>query len=276
MRGKFTIYNLQFIIFLSALLYIVHFTFYIPSALADTSGSCSSTGTTAIANGLVSTPELSSNFVNSSGACIIDPKAAFAPYRLPTFDDLKSLYYTQAKSSSTVNKVSPLDESSTNFGQFNSSMQRSKLDSIFFVNGNLIISNPNFSSNSKKTALIFVKGNIDVNANITYGDTDFGLVLVVEGDVNIDPSVTRIDAIIISGGTIYTAGANCSNLNPVLTSQLVINGSLISLTDATPIKFCRTLTDTSQPAEQINHQVKYLVILRDLMSDTFQRWSEIQ
>lgn len=51
---------------------------------------------TARATGLVSTADLfpGSNF-GSSGACIVDPKAAFAPFRIPTFEDLKSLYYDQ-------------------------------------------------------------------------------------------------------------------------------------------------------------------------------------
>lgn len=50
------------------------------------------------AEGLVTTPALpsGSNF-NTSGACIIDPKAAFAPFKIPSFDELKSIYYDQKK-----------------------------------------------------------------------------------------------------------------------------------------------------------------------------------
>lgn len=48
------------------------------------------------ATGLVSTPSLTGSFP-TSGAAVIDPKAAFAPFKIPTFDDLKSLYYDQKK-----------------------------------------------------------------------------------------------------------------------------------------------------------------------------------
>lgn len=53
---------------------------------------------TAKATGLVSTFNLptNSNF-GTTGACIVDPKAAFAPFKIPTFEDLKSLYYDQKR-----------------------------------------------------------------------------------------------------------------------------------------------------------------------------------
>ena len=55
---------------------------------------CPGTGTPR-AEGLSTTPQLDGVFNTTSGACIIDPKTAFAPFKIPTFDDLKSLYYTQ-------------------------------------------------------------------------------------------------------------------------------------------------------------------------------------
>ncbi len=57
--------------------------------------------------------------------------------------------------------------------------------------------------------------------------------------------------------------------------QLVINGSLISLNADTPIQFKRNLADNISAAEKINHEVKYLVLLRNLFSDTLERWSEV-
>ncbi|MBU1000252.1 hypothetical protein KKE78_02560, partial [Patescibacteria group bacterium] len=106
----------------------------------------------------------------------------------------------------------------------------------------------------------------------------------VGGNVLIDKSVTQVDAVIISSGKIYTAtnaSANpiaittCSS-SSVPAGQLVVNGSLISLDSSKPIEFCRKLANNSQPAEQIIHQPKYLIILRNLFADTMEKWSEIQ
>lgn len=150
-------------------------------------------------------------------------------------------------------------------------------DHIYAISGKLDISN-NISGN--QTGVIFVDGNLTINPSnnkLTHGSATSGLVFVVKEDVYIDTSVTQVDAVIIAEGTIYTAaspGHSCAT-SAVTASTLTINGSLISLNPDKPIKFCRKLSDNSQPAEVINHQVKYLVILRDLLSDTYQKWSEI-
>ncbi|MBI2074479.1 MAG: hypothetical protein HYT83_01435, partial [Candidatus Levybacteria bacterium] len=93
------------------------------------------------------------------------------------------------------------------------------------------------------------------------------------GNVYIHQAITRFDGVIISSGTICTAAIysswnysySCPYTN-IRAPQLVINGSLISLNESKPIQFRRTLdpaagiNNTNSPAEQINHQVKYLVI----------------
>lgn len=157
-------------------------------------------------------------------------------------------------------------------------------DHIYNITGNLNISNNPAGS---QTGVVFVDGNLNFTSNYIYGTNLTGTIFVVQGDINIDTAVTIIDAVLISEGTIYTAGSNC-NTNSAVANQLVINGSLISLKqppdtepNAVYIKFCRkleetgALKDSTDPAEKINHQVKYLVILRDLLSDTYQKWSEI-
>lgn len=160
-------------------------------------------------------------------------------------------------------------------------------DHIYNINGNLTL-NGNIAGNAAqdRTGVIFVNGTLNINANYTYGSNTSGTVFVVKGNVNINQSVTRIDAVIISEGIIYTAGGGCATNSVTEKSPgvpieaLTINGSIISLNQdpalTTPaIKFCRTLLNNSLPAEKINHQVKYLVILKDLISDTWQKWSEI-
>lgn len=147
-------------------------------------------------------------------------------------------------------------------------------DSIYHFTQNLVIDSPDDIVGNNR-GVVFTAGNLLISQN-NIGSTQEGLVFVVKGNVNIHKDVTRIDAVIISEGTICTAydGTACLD-GKTITPQLTINGSLIALNGSAPIQFRRALTDNSQPAEKINHQVKYLVILRDLLSDTYQKWSEI-
>lgn len=148
------------------------------------------------------------------------------------------------------------------------------LEKIYYITGDLTV--PVGSSITvDKTGIIFTDGNLTINTNLTYTNENAGLVFIAQGDIIINPSVTRIDAVLIASGHIYTAGANCSHNTPVTASQLIINGSLISLTSNNNIEFCRNLSNNNNPAEVINQQPKYLVILKDLFADTLQKWSEI-
>lgn len=155
-------------------------------------------------------------------------------------------------------------------------------DHIYLINGDLTVNGNNTGTNS---GVVFVEGNLNFNQNYTYGSALTGTVFVVSGDVNIHIDVTRIDAVIISNGIICTAfdGGICPGSN-IVAQPLIINGSLISIKQPNPadinppplpIRFRRSLAVNSAAAEIINHQVKYLVILRNLFSDTWQKWSEI-
>lgn len=182
----------------------------------------------------------------------------------------------------TISKHTPINVDSTQ-----SSIPLSAAsDDIYYINGNLTISGDIAGLANNNVGVIFVEKDLFINPpshQIIRTVGSAGLVFVVGGNVYIDPSVVRIDAVIISQNTIYTASANtaCSTnqikeVAPGVPIQpLVVNGSLISLSDSLPIQFCRSLADNTQPAEVINHQVKYLVILRSLISDTWQKWSEI-
>lgn len=262
-----------------------------PSAKAVLQTNCSTTSNRT--DGLIVTTQIDGSFGTSSETCVIDPqKAPFLPYKIPTYEDIKSLYYTQAKSS--VRKVQIA--SPQNPGQFTSAFTR---NDIVWVNGDL--PDVNYTGTTKPS-VIFVEENLFIGRNITYGDENSGLVFVVKGDVYINPAVTRINAVIISEGIIYTAGAGC------LTSQtsnkvsdagssspievLTINGSLISLnSNPLSIKLCRFVsnfdavtscslsseatTPAASAGEIINYQPKYLVILKNIFSDTVQKWSEL-
>ncbi len=230
--------------------------------------SAASASTALASGGLISAPSLgiSSRFGgNTSGVCIIDPKAAFAPFKIPSFNDLKSLYFDQAKSTVAKQTINgPATDSSLNFSSPNN---------LYDIKGDLTINTANGGTGN---GIVFVEGNLNITGNYTYGTALSGTVFIVSGNVNISSSVTRVDAVIIAAGTICTAidSNNACNLI-VQTQPLVINGSLISLTNTSPIKFRRTLSNNTQPSEKINHQIKYLVILRNTVVSTIQKWSEI-
>lgn len=275
----------KFITFITIILVII-FILKIPT-FAQTS-TCG-TGT-ARATGLVSTPSLTTPKFGTTGGCVINPRAAFVSFKIPSFDELKSLYYTQNQTlTATKHELPtlPTGDKTQDDIPFTDTT-----DSLYHVNGNLLISSNNQGSRS---GVVFVEGDLNITGNYCYGSTcptgplssSIGTVFVVKGNVYISPSILRVDAVIISQGTICTA-ANFSTTPPtcpltnVTTAQLEVNGSLISLNEASPIlneappiKFRRTLPDNTRPAEKIIHQVKYLVILRNLYSDIIQKWSEI-
>lgn len=247
---------------LSVILGLLGFLVSLPAQTAADTNFCGAG--TARAEGLVTSSNLTGNFA-TTGKCIISSQTAFTSYKLPTYADLKSVYYTQSKATNKIlnNNPNPTITSA------------SIADNTLYNYTNIgVQTDPSAQiSYTSKVAVIFVDTNLLINRNITGTG---GLVIVVGGNINIATSVTQIDAVLIAAGKIYTAGglSNCSR-NSVSASQLIINGSLISLDSSNKIEFCRNLTDNNQPAELINHQPKYLVILRNLYADTIQKWSEI-
>lgn len=230
------------------------------------------------AEGLISSPNAPLGVGNPTGTCATGGDAIFIPFKIPSYQDLYSIFYTQAKDNpgALVNKntaalTAPYDQVDIPMG--------TSEDQLYAVAGNMTLSgNPT----GTRSGIVFVNGNLDISANYTFSSSspNFGTVFIVSGDINIASSVTQINAVLISGGKIYTAGANCitNSVGPGGVSQLVINGSLVSInsdTSTANIKFCRTISDNSLPAEKINQQPKYLVILRNIFTQTLQSWREI-
>ncbi len=213
-----------------------------------------------------------SKFGNPGGQCVNDTTAIIAAPKLNSIDignyaSLKNIFYTQSKLSK------PSLPSNLAF----------TIDNIYNTSSLTISTGNSNIPSGNGTEVIFIDNDLQIRDNVAYhtnigttpptGDSGGGLVFVVGGDVYIDRLVTRVDAIIIADGTIYTAstgGTVCSR-NGVTASPLSINGSLISLNGSAAngaIIFCRTLNDNSLPSETINAQAKYAVILKDLMSRT--------
>lgn len=266
LRLKIKSLSAIFVFFL--LLFLYPKTYTLKPIYATGTANCGS-GDPVRSNGLVTTPSVAGKFA-TSGGCIVDSKVIFLPFKIPTYDELKSLYFTQAKSSSFATKEAVL-QGDKDQGDI---PLTGRNDHLYNVNGNLTISG---NIPGGQTGVVFVDQDLTINPHshrLTTPD-NAGLVFVVGGNVIIDPEVTQIDAVIIAQGAIYTAGLNCGP-SRVITSPLTINGSLIALSEQNLIKFCRKLPINTPPAEIINQQPKYLILLRNLFSVTTQKWSEVQ
>lgn len=224
---------------------------------------------------------------------IFNPQSAFLSFKIPSYDDLKLIFYDQSKSANKAT-VSPLAVGlDVTVGQLNAAVAslqsqvgvkkkpgRNDLDEgIFLVDGTLLINGSLFPGRVLDDAafVVFVKDNLIISQNINYARdrNDGGLVFVVGKDVFIEKSVRQIDAVIISSGQICTAADGQICGAPLDTDPLIINGSLISLNAQKPIKFSRDLPDNTDPAEIINYQPKYLVILKNILSGSVQKWAEV-
>ncbi|MBI4036152.1 hypothetical protein HY383_04345 [Candidatus Daviesbacteria bacterium] len=247
--------------------------YFIPSVSAQ---NC--TTDTRVTSGLITTPSVTGKFgVDATGKCITSNQAPFAPFKIPSYDDLKSLYFDQNKLDST-RKIT-LSATSIDTIDLGANSK------IYYREGSFTVSDyanqvRTANTNNLNPAVIFVKNNLSIDENPVTSLAKRGVVFVVGGDVNIAPSIIQIDAVIISSGVIRTAGSTCTqnSYDASTTGALTINGSLVSLDSTKPPVFCRTLGagNNTRAAEIINQQPKYLVILRNLFSDTLQKWSEVQ
>jgi hypothetical protein len=130
-------------------------------------------------------------------------------------------------------------------------------------------------STTAQTVVVFIDGDLYIDSDVNYGsDSASGLVLVAKGNIYIAASVKKINAILVNESYIYTSG---SSTIPVPNSQqLVVNGSVISLAqNGARIYFSRSLNPNSQPAEVVNYQPKFLVLLRGLMTQSYTIQREI-
>lgn len=213
------------------------------------------------ADGLISAIDIQGRFGTTAGACVKDSQAPLLSFKIPSYSDLKQIYYTSSKAPSQT------------FGDTLPAIT----DGIYYFTGGGDL-NIFGSPTGTGTGVIFTDGNLNIIGNITYGSGTTGLVFIVGGNISIDPDVTEVNAVLISQGKIYTAataGGTCVK-SSVQKPPLIINGSLISLTE--PIIFCRTQANNTCAtcySEKVNYQPKYLVILKDLMARQFQIWSEV-
>ena len=151
-------------------------------------------------------------------------------------------------------------------------------NSIYNITGNLTIDGT--INAPQRSVIVFVDGNLLINQNITYGrgNSNAGFVFIVKGDVRVHTRVTELNGIFVTNGafcsaTNDTTSANCSDVG--LIQQLVINGAVISTNSSKPPKFVRRLDENVNPAEKINFEPKYLVMLKDTLSSSQRVFTEV-
>lgn len=192
---------------------------------------------------------------NLDQTCVLDPQATYRDFKVPSYDELENQFYTQSRSNAKTSN------------QLNSGNLNFTGNGIYRQSSSLTVS----GATGNGVQVIFIRGNLTITNNITYADTDqySGLVFIASGNIDIYSTVTQVNAVLISFGRICTAFESDSCLNgTVITPQLVVNGSLISLNRTnlpsgdSAISLARNLAINDEPAEVINKQAKYLYILK--------------
>lgn len=183
---------------------------------------------------------------------------------------------------------------------------------LYHVTGDLTIDN---DIEVNIPGAIFVDGNLYINTDLlalpSSGGTSnpkAGIVFIVKGTIYIKRDVEKVNAFLIAHGKDASYEDDmgedkiaclqrthdiipfCSAWNPVNSiceddlvdiinqEYLTINGSVISLNSCLTPQFVRKKTDISGniPAETINYDPKYLIIMKDIFSRDLKIWREIQ
>ncbi len=254
------IFNFQFSIFKSAIIFLLLLTTGYLFASRIWAQSCSKN---TAAEGLISSKTTTGNFGNVPGTCVVGSQALYVSFKIPTYAELKSIFFTQ-------NKVAA--KQTLPAGSLNASFTT---DTLYEVLGDLRFTGSPPAS-SRGMEIFFVNGNFYIDNNMIYHTSDGlgGFVFVVSGNIYIASNVTQVDGVLISEGTICTAytapSGSCFNGITKTPSSLTINGSIISLnkTNPQPIKLVRNLPDNITASERVKADPKYLVVLKNLFSQT--------
>lgn len=255
------------------------------------------------ADGLVTAyGSISPIFANPSGNCITGPQA-YVPindtrFKVDNYRELVTRYFVQKSTNNqlfiekhtSLPSATPLPVDGVELVRVTSSSVN-----IYRNSFALVSPAPSTTPAPYKSVIVFADGDINILEDIVFpsilpaaspfADTNSlaGLVLIAQGKINIDASVKQINAVLISDNVICTACDTLGNSNSRLASptfadddQLVINGSLIALNSQYKIKFARGFNDNRErPAEVIRAQAKYLILLKDAISDRIKIWSEL-
>ncbi|MDO8570422.1 MAG: hypothetical protein Q7R97_02455 [Candidatus Daviesbacteria bacterium] len=211
--------------------------------------------------------------------CIISNSAVIPSFSIPSYADMEVVYYDKSKLGNKIpvsGDVAVINTGSHK-GEINDKNIPANKEYLFNISGNLTLDGA-VDVKRGTVIVVFVYGNLNINANQVYNNPETnGLVFVVSGNINVAPTVTEINAVMITYGTFCSNwnGSACISNSPDL--PLTIKGNVISLSSGNPPKFIRSLANnTSTPAETVIYQPKYLVILKNIFSKTLTIWKEVQ
>lgn len=207
---------------------------------------------------------------SSYGTCVYGQANKIDTATIPTYDDLKSIYFDQSKSA-TKSTITNLNSGALTTG-----------GNLFYYNGGLEITSKLEVPN--KAVVVFINGNLTLNPNgagneeiVTVGSNSSGIVFIVKGDIRVGKNVSKIDAFMITEGVFCSSWdkdeSKCSKSDG---KQLVINGSVIAINPNNPPSFMRTNGVNASPSEKIIYQPKYIPLMSSVMAKNETYWSEVQ
>lgn len=220
--------------------------------------------------------------ISTTNLCLQGPRASIPDFSIPSYPKMKSLYFDQIKTTSNLYTKEPSVDNDINQGTIHSKLNGAGKDVIMHTRGNITI-NGNLNLSASKAGVFFTDKDLIISKDIKSsgpGSASGGLVFIVQGNARIEKDVKEINAVIITFGE-FCSASNIDGSCPLVsvqTDQLLLNGSIISLSSDTNKrpKFMRVLANNSLPAEKIVFQPKYLVILKDIFSRNLTMWKEIQ
>lgn len=212
-------------------------------------------------------------FTSRIGTCIFDPQASIGEFRQTSYQQLYEEFYIKSKIPQNRKFSTPPEGDTSPLGITDTSTLGD--NSLYLVKENTYIDGS--PTAPPVTTLVFIEKDLYIRSNFTYDAPNKGIVFIVRGSVFISANVTQFNGVIIAQGGASNAFSICTGSDPstglcpttsidVGTNALVVNGSLVALDKTKPIKFTRKLASNVTAAEQVNHQVKYLSILNNLLS----------
>ena len=125
-------------------------------------------------------------------------------------------------------------------------------------------------------SVFFIDGNLTIERNLELTNSQYSAIFIVKGNITVETDVTRIDGIYIAGETFTTT----DTAGGISGSQLVVNGAVYG----TNVNLSRKLggpscvglcNNTTDPAEKIVYDPKYLIALNDLLGSPGVSWKEV-
>ena len=227
--------------------------------------------------------ENANNRFSTSGKCVIGKPAGIPRFSLTSYEEMKSLYFDQAKLDTRADVISRISETATQSSLFpaTSDLADTGKDKIYEVKGNFTVDS---DMSVSKAAVLFINGNLEIESDLTDDEVGSGLVFLVSGDAHIKDTVKTVNAFIITWGqfcSAWTGGPACDpvgdNINPA--KPLTVKGSIIALNPQQEPKFVRSLDWTNNwfsPAEKLIYQPKYLSLLKNIFARDLTVWSELE